>query len=240
MTLRRNHVIVSAVAAMVLLAACSKSSTTTATAPLPSQAGGASVTGTPPASDSGSGTGSGQGKDGGGGSGSVSGSDGHATDDDQRVFGYATTDETAIAAQTSTVSSQISQLANDAGAHNLGAVESDAQALLNSSKKLGHQADRGVNHQQPLKPTDGDLKKARGDALDAFGLTADYANTAVSLASALTSASLTELATAANQVVALSGTSSQLESSYEHLNTELANWAAAHPVDAAAALKHYA
>ncbi len=247
---RLRMLAVPVIAATLLLAGCSKGNDATAGAT--DQVGGSAATGsaTPGAgatswSDgaepSGMGSGSGCDESGSGCYGPIpeGGESSQNTDDDRRVFGFATTDEAELAAASSEVSAQVNALASAAATGNLDAVEANAQGLLATAERMQRDADHAYARQKPLQPADPGLIKARGNALSAFKLTADYAQAAVNLADALKKASLSELAAAVNEVVNLSGTSTQVESSYAELNAELTAWARSNPYAAASALKSY-
>ena len=182
-----------------------------------SPSGGSNGTGGSPSPKGGSGSGSG--------SGSATGA---FTADDLQTYGYALTDEAALAADLSAMSATLAALEGDLAARDVNAAESDARDLLD-------QADR----MHPLQPSDGDLQRIRSDALSAFGLTAEYADTAVDLANAALALDLKELATVAQQATALAGTSQELTASYTDLSNELAAFAQAEPQAAAKALAQY-
>ena len=181
------------------------------------------------------GNGSGTTDDGGGNGGSSQG----ATTDDLQVFGYATVDEGQLAGEASLVSAAVAQLSSDAAARNLDAAKADAATLLQEARTLEADANDATRRQQPLAPADPTLVPARADAIDAFGLTADYAATVVDLANAALDLNLSELLSVAQQAASLAGTSTQLESAFEDLNHELTSWAQDHPGDAAKALAQY-
>jgi len=119
------------------------------------------------------------------------------------------------------------------------AAKADAATLLQEARTLETDANDATKRQQPLDPTDPTLVKARADAIDAFGLTADYAATVVDLANAALDLNLSELLSVAQQAASLAGTSAELESSFEDLNHELTSWAQDHPGEAAKALAQY-
>lgn len=234
---------------LVALAACSKGATPgsgdvaqgpsgsrpTLAPPDPAN-GGVGTTG-------GSGSGGSQGNDGttndGGGSGGGDGSAQSATTDDLQVFGYATLDEGQLAGEVSLVSATVAQLSSDAAARNLDAAKADAATLLQEARTLETDANDATDRQQPLAPTDSTLVTARADAIQAFGLTADYAATVVDLADAALDLNLSKLLSVAQQAASLAGTSAGLETAFEDLNHELTSWAQDHPGDAAKALALY-
>jgi len=173
------------------------------------------------------------------GGGSGSGSSQGATTDDLQVFGYATVDEGQLAGEVSLVSATVAQLSSDAAARNLDATKADAATLLQEARTLETDANDATERQQPLAPTDPTLLTARTDAIEAFGLTADYAATVVDLANASLDLNLSELLSVAQNAASLAGTSTQLESAFEDLNHELTSWAQDLPGDAARALALY-
>ncbi len=126
--------------------------------------------------------------DGGGGGGSQ-----QASNDDLKVFGYATADEAQLAGEIALVSGTVAQLATDAAARDLDATRADAAILLDQARTLEADANSATQRQKPLDPADPTLAKARGDAIDAFGLTAEYAATVVDLAEAALDLNLAQL-----------------------------------------------
>lgn len=183
--------------------------------------------------DDGSQDGGSQGDGGGGGS-------QQASNDDLKVFGYATADEGQLAGEIALVSGTVAQLATDAAARDLDATRADAAVLLDQARTLEADASSATQRQKPLDPVDPTLAKARGDAIDAFGLTAEYAATVVDLAEAALDLNLAQLVSVAQQAASLEGTSADLEQSYEDLNRELSAWAQDHPAEAAQALARFA
>jgi hypothetical protein len=220
--------------------------------------GGATPTFTPAGSSGGIGSnGGGEASDGSGGSqdggsadggsqdgGSQDSGDGgesqQASNDDLKVFGYATADEGQLADEVTLVSGTVTQLATDAAARDLDATRTDAAILLDQARTLEADANSATQRQKPLEPADPTLAKARGDAIDAFGLTAEYAATVVDLAEAALDLNLTQLISVAQQATSLEGTSVDLEQAYEDLNRELSAWAQDHPAEAAEALARFA
>ena len=176
------------------------------------------------------------GSDGGGGSGGSQ----QASNDDLKVFGYATADEGQLAGEITLVSATVTQLATDAAARDLDAARADATTLLDQARTLEADANGATKRQTPLDPADPTLAEARGDAIDAFGLTAEYAATVVDLAEAALDLNLTQLVSVAEQAASLEGTSADLQRSYEDLNRELSAWAQEHPAEAAEALARFA
>ena len=181
------------------------------------------------------GSGDGGSQDGGAGGGSQ-----QASNDDLKVFGYATADEGQLAGEIALVSGTVTQLATDAAARDLDATRADAAILLDQARTLEADANSATQRQTPLDPTDPTLAKARGDAIDAFGLTAEYAATVVDLADAALDLNLAQLISVAQQAASLEGTSGDLERAYEDLNRELTAWAQDHPAEAAEALARFA
>jgi hypothetical protein len=235
---------------VVALAACSKGATPGA-GDLAQGPSGSRPTLAPPdpagggvGASGGSGSGGSQGNGSGGtndsgASGSGGSSSQGATTDDLRVFGYATVDEGQLAGEVSLVAATVTQLSSDAAARNMDAAKADAATLLQEARTLETDANNATKRQQPLAPTDPTLVTARADAIDAFGLTADYASTVGDLANAALDLNLSELLSVAQQAASLAGTSAQLESAFEDLNHELTSWAQDHPGDAAKALAQY-
>jgi len=193
-----------------------------------SPSGGSNGTGGSPSPKGGSGSGSG--------SGSATGA---FTADDLQTYGYALTDEAALAADLSAMSATLAALEGDLAARDVNAAESDARDLLDQADRMGADAGDATDRMHPLQPSDGDLQRIRSDALSAFGLTAEYADTAVDLANAALALDLKELATVAQQATALAGTSQELTASYTDLSNELAAFAQAEPQAAAKALAQY-
>ena len=227
---------------MITLAACSKGAAPAAgdvaqgptgsrptLAPPDPATGGTGTTGA-------TGSGGSQGNDS---DGSGGGSSQGVTSDDLQVFGYATVDEGQLAGEVAVVSETLAQLSSDAADRNVDAAKADAATLLQEARTLETDANDATQRQQPLDPTDPTLVKARADAIDAFGLTADYAATVVDLADAALDLNLSELFSVAQQATELDGTSAELENAFEDLNRELTSWAQDHPADAAKALALY-
>jgi hypothetical protein len=88
-----------------------------------------------------------------------------------------------------------------------------------------------------VEPT---LQKARQDALTAFGLTSDYAETVTDLAKAALALDLKELAGIAQEVTSLEGPGAQLSTPYRGLTDELQMWATSNPKGATLALAQIA
>lgn len=223
---------------VVGLAACSKGATPGAGDVAQGPSGSRPTITPPDPANDGSGTTGASGGSGGNGSGGSSGSSQAATTDDQ-VFAYATVDEGQLAGEVAFVSETLAQLSSDATARNLDAAKADAATLLQEARTLETDANDATRRQQPLAPTDPTLVSARADAIDAFGLTVDYAATVVDLADAALDLNLSELLSVARQAAEIEGTSAELESSFEGLNRELTSWAQDHPGDAAKALAQY-
>lgn len=206
-----------------------------ATAPTFTPAGSSGSNGSNSGGEANDGSGDGGSQDGG-----DSGGSQQASGDDLKVFGYATADEGQLAGEVTQVSVTVSQLATDAAARDLDAARADAATLLDQAKTLEADAKGATQRQTPLDPADPTLVKARGDAIDAFGLTAEYAATVVDLAEAALELNLAQLVSVAQQAASLEGTSADLESAYEDLNRELSAWAQEHPAEAAEALARFA
>jgi hypothetical protein len=179
----------------------------------------------------------GDGSEGGGGGDSSQSS---TTTDDLRVFGFATSDEGQLAGEVAQVSDTVGRLAADAAARDPSAAQADAATLLNQARTLEADADDATKRQRPLDPANATLARARGDAIDAFGMTAAYAATVVDLAEAALDLNVAELISVAQQAVNLEGMSAELEAAYEGLNRELTAWAQDHPAEAAEALARFA
>jgi len=195
----------------------------------PGQPGGGIVTSPPSTSGTGSnGTGSGS-----------NGSGSKFTTDDMKTYGYSFSDEAAITADLTLVTATLQQFGADAASHDVSAAEADAATLLDEAKGLESDAGSATGRISPLKPSDADLRKIRSDALAAFGITEDYATSVVDLANAALSLNLQELAAAAQQALALQGTSTQLTTSYQNLTTALGTFAEANPVAAGTAVAQY-
>lgn len=162
-----------------------------------------------------------------------------ATTDDLRVFGYATTDEAALAAGLSAIASTLVTLETHLAEQDIEAARADAQTLLAQAESLETDAEAAEARQRPLEPEDADLVAAREDAVAAFGLTAEYAASVTAIADLVLAGNLSELITAAEEAAELAGTSDDLAQSYTELNAELVAWAEANPADAARALAKY-
>src|SRR5205823_4672524 len=193
---------------------------------LGSPSGGANGTGGDPSPKGGSGSGSGV-------------ATGTFTADDLKTYGYAFTDEATLSADLSEMSAKVAALQADVAARDVPSSQSDARDLLDQADGMGADAGDATDRMRPLQPADGDLRTIRSDALSAFGLTAEYANTAVALANSALSLDLKELATVAQQAAALAGTGQELTGSYADLSNELAAFAQAEPQAAARALAQY-
>jgi hypothetical protein len=169
--------------------------------------------------------------------------DGHegstAGEDDLRTFAYATTDETALAGELTSLTATVVELQADLVARDLDASKADARTLLDQAETLGGDAEASEQRQRPLEPADPDLAAARGDAIDAFGLTAEYASSVTDIADAVLTGQLADLPTLVRDAAELAGTSDDLTQAYADLNAELAAWAQANPADAARALAGY-
>lgn len=163
-----------------------------------------------------------------------------ASEDDLRVFAFATTDEAALAEELSALAATVARIEGDLQARDVDAAQADAALLLDQADTLGNDAASAEQRQRPLEPEDVELVAAREDALTAFGLTAAYATTAADIAEAALSLQLSELATLLEDAAALAGTSDELTVSYTELNAELLAWAESHPAEAARALNRYA
>lgn len=114
-----------------------------------------------------------------------------------------------------------------------------AGVLLGQAEALEADSDRAADRQRPLDPSDPTLKKAREDAIEAFALTADYADAVADVARAALTLSLGELISVANEVASLEGTGDEIEQAYADLTRELESWAEDHPAEAAMALARY-
>jgi hypothetical protein len=162
-----------------------------------------------------------------------------ATDDDLRVFAFATTDEAALAAELGVLAATVATLESDLQARDLDAAERHARTLLDQAEVLGTDAHAATDRQRPLEPADPYLVAARGDAIDAFGTTAEYADSVTDIAEAVLSGELSDLPALLREAADLAGTSDDLLQSSAHLNAELVAWADANPADAARALARY-
>jgi hypothetical protein len=162
-----------------------------------------------------------------------------ASEDDLRVFGFATTDEAAVAAELAAITGTVGALAVDLQTRDLDAAEADARALLDQAETIGVDAEAAEGRQRPLEPEDPDLARARRHAVDAFGLTAAYANSVTDIANAVLGGSPGELPALVSDAAELAGTSDELAQAYTDLNEELAAWAEANPVNAARAVATY-
>lgn len=234
---------------VLVLAACSKNTETGPGRDRPNLPDGPVVSGSAPVTEetSAGGTGggdsenSGSGEDSGSGGGSGDGSGGanDASNDDMKVFGYATSDEAVLAAEVTMMSQTATTLADQLAARNVDGAEATARTLLKQAEQLGDDAGAAEERQKPLDPSDATMSKARGDAIDAFGLTATYADTVADLANACLSLDLSEIVSAAQKAASLEGTSDDITNAYADLTTELEQWAQANPGAAAAALAKY-
>lgn len=177
------------------------------------------------------------GDDGGGGG---SGTQEDGSKDDLQVFAYATSDEAELAAELAAIAEVLARLESDLQSRDLDAAQADAGALLDQAETLEADAGAARHRQQPLEPSDAQLVDAREAALDAFGLTEDYAAAVTSVAEAALAMDLPELASVLQDAVGLAGTSDDLTQAYADLNAALTSWAEGNPAEAAAALAKYA
>lgn len=168
-----------------------------------------------------------------------SGAGEQATEDDMKVFGYATSDEAAIAAAVVMMAETADELVRELEAGDVSAAEDTAGVLLGQAEALQADADRAADRQRPLDPSDPTLRKARENAIEAFALTADYADAVADVARAALTLSLSELISVANEVASLEGTGDEIEQAYADLTRELQSWAEDHPAEAAMALARY-
>jgi len=167
------------------------------------------------------------------------GSEAAASNDDLKVFAFATTDEAALATELIAIAVTVAALESDLVAHDLDAAKADAHALLDQAEALGADAANAEGRQQPLEPEDRELVAARKDAIDAFGLTAEYASSVTDIANAVLGGQLGQLPALAQDAADLAGSGEELTRSCTDLNTELLAWAEANPGDAARALAKY-
>lgn len=167
------------------------------------------------------------------------GSQAAAGEDDLRVFAFATTDETALAAELSAMTVTLAELESALSAADLDGAKASARSLLDQAQTLGADADAAEERERPLGPEDPEMVAARKDAIDAFGLTADYASAITDIANAVLGGQLSELVSLAQDAADLAGTSEELTRSYTDLNAGLLAWAEANPADAARALAKY-
>ncbi|MGH2634931.1 MAG: hypothetical protein ACRDHU_02110 [Actinomycetota bacterium] len=165
--------------------------------------------------------------------------DAGASTDDLEVFGYATSDEAALAADLSAVAGTLASLEADLRAQDVDGARADAQTLLDQANALETGARSAEKRQRPLEPQDAGLVAAREHAIAAFGLTADYAASVTAIADLVMAGSFGELVSAAEDAAELAGTSDDLAQSYTDLNVELAGWAEANPAEAARAVARY-
>ena len=165
--------------------------------------------------------------------------DAGASTDDLEVFGYATSDEAALAADLNAVAGTLASLEADLWAKDVDAARADAQTLLDQANALEAGARSAEKRQRPLEPQDAGLVAAREHAIAAFGLTADYAASVTAIADLVRAGSFGELVSAAEDAAELAGTSDDLTNSYADLNAELAAWAEANPAEAARSLARY-
>ncbi len=185
------------------------------------------------------------GEDAGGSGGSTGGGpstgseDAAAGTDDLKVFGFATSDEAALAGQMSVIAGTLAALEADLQALDLDAARADAATLLSQAETLEADAEDAERRQHPLEPQDRELVSARKDGIDAFGLTAEYAAAAAAFADLMLAVSLNELVSVAEDAALLAGTADDLTLAYAELNAELLAWAEANPADAARALAQY-
>ncbi len=232
---------------VLALAACTKNTEADPGRDRPNMPDGPVVTGSVPVPEEtvSGGTGGGGSEDPGSGEDSGSGDDSgsggakDASNDDMKVFGYATSDEAALAAEVAKMSETATTLADQLAGRDVDGAEATAKTLLKQAEQLGDDAGAAEKRQKPLDPSDATLSKARGDAIDAFGLTATYADTVADLANACLSLDLSEIVSAAQRAASLEGTSDDIASAYADLTTELEQWAQANPGAAAAALAKY-
>lgn len=162
-----------------------------------------------------------------------------ATIDDLQTYAYATTGEATLADETAAMAATVGRLATDASARAVEAVRADAETLLGQAATLAADAGVATDRLRPVQPASAAMAVAHGDAVEAFGLTEQYATTATDLATAAKDADAQGFADVAQQAAALAGTSADLTSAFGDLNEELTAWAQANPTDAARALQLY-
>lgn len=162
-----------------------------------------------------------------------------ASDDDLRVFAYATSDESALAAELTAMATTVAELESALSAADLDGAEAAARTLLEQAEALGSDAGAAEDRERPLDPADAEMVAARKDAIDAFGLTAEYATSVTDIANAVLAGQLAQLPALAQEAAELAGTSDDLTRAYTELNEELVAWAEANPADAARALAKY-
>jgi hypothetical protein len=160
-------------------------------------------------------------------------------DDDLRVFAFATTDEAALAAELAAIAETVASLESHLQSGDLGAVEADALTLFDQAEALEEDAGAAEDRQRPLEPTDAEMVDARRAALEAFGLTEEYAAAVNLLADATKTTDVSELLALLQQAGSVDATSEDVTQAYVDLNAALAAWAEANPAAAAAALKAY-
>lgn len=131
------------------------------------------------------------------------------------------------------------ELVRELESGDVSAAENTAGVLLGQAEALEADSDRAADRQRPLDPSDPTLKKAREDAIEAFALTADYADAVADVARAALTLSLGELISVANEVASLEGTGDEIEQAYADLTLELESWAEDHPAQAAMALARF-
>lgn len=182
---------------------------------------------------------------GGGGSGSSGGGSGGAnsvaafTQDDLKVFAYATTDEKTVAGDLAHAATVVSKAETDAKARDLSALRSDAASLATDADRLAKDADAGESRQRPLGPTDDTLVKARKEAIAVFEEAASYATLASQLAELAANPSLQTLQQVLQLAAQLDGASASLTDDLDQLNQLLEQWSQANPAAAAKALATY-
>jgi hypothetical protein len=183
------------------------------------------------------GTGGDTGEDAGGGGGK--GDADAFEEDDLRVFAFATTDEAALAAELAAIAETVASLESHLQSGDLGAVEADALTLFDQAEALEEDAGAAADQQRPLEPSDAEMVDARRAALEAFGLTEEYAAAVNLLADATQTTDVSELLALLQQAGSVDATSEDVTQAYVDLNAALAAWAEANPAAAAASLTAY-
>ncbi|MEX0834336.1 MAG: hypothetical protein WD276_10765 [Actinomycetota bacterium] len=159
---------------------------------------------------------------------------------DLKVFGYATADQAQLARDLASVGLNLERLISHITGQNLTGGENDSKHLRNDARRLENNAKQAVNRMEPLAPTDGRLRRAKGHALRAFKLSSQYAVTAQSIGDAgsvMTSDG--EARSVSQRALQLIGTGTRIQQAYAAMNRELTDWSEKNPTEASLAVQRY-
>jgi len=144
-----------------------------------------------------------------------------------------------MATRSAAMARTVSRLATDAAQRAVEAVHGDAQRLLDQAETLEADAGAAAGRLRPLSPSSAALAVVHRDGAAAFGLTQQYAATAVALANTAADLDAEEFAQVAEEAAGMAGTAADLATAYDNLTKALTVWARTNPTDAAKALALY-